>query len=186
MGLGGSTVANLVPCCTKGEGKDDEGTTLKVRGGTAAVPGLVPSVPSIRGFPGSGPAWLEKYRPRLQPEECSIAEALLRDGQGHLFEGFADADIADVRRLLEQAVRLDQAYPGGILQYTENARGLLKASKEGANPFLGYTPSVPSGCSLEHGTAEFEKMEKLGVAEARLWENTPSSGYVFDAGKKSR
>lgn len=41
-----------------------------------------------------------------------------------------------------QVTRLNASYPGGIVQYINNARELLADSKAGKNPFDGFTPSV--------------------------------------------
>ncbi len=45
-----------------------------------------------------------------------------------------DADVSDEdkRRLATQLVQLDEAYPGGLLQYVGNAKRLLQDSREGA------------------------------------------------------
>lgn len=37
---------------------------------------------------------------------------------------------------------LQKSYPGGVAAYVSNAKALLAASKEGANPFEGFTPEV--------------------------------------------
>ena len=44
-----------------------------------------------------------------------------------------------------QAASLDQALSGtgGLASYVTRARGLLADSKNGVNPYDGYTPSVP-------------------------------------------
>jgi hypothetical protein len=48
--------------------------------------------------------------------------------------GPADVGDGDKQRLAGQLVQLDEAYPGGLLQYVRNARRLLQDSREGANP----------------------------------------------------
>jgi UDP-sugar pyrophosphorylase len=53
-------------------------------------------------------------------------------------------DDAAKHRFLEQAAVCDAGYPGGIVQYVKNAKQLLQASKEGKNPFDGWTPSAGS------------------------------------------
>lgn len=42
------------------------------------------------------------------------------------------ASDEDKQRLAVQLVQLDEAYPGGLLQYIRNARRLLQDSREGA------------------------------------------------------
>ena len=44
----------------------------------------------------------------------------------------------------EQVAKLDDSYPGGLTAYIQNARQLLADSRDGKNPFEGYTPSVGS------------------------------------------
>jgi hypothetical protein len=74
-----------------------------------------------------------------------MAKALERAGQGHLLEGLS----AEQREaLLKQAAELDGQLPGGIRTYVETAKGLLKDSGAGVNPFEGFTPEVPAGEKL--------------------------------------
>jgi len=42
----------------------------------------------------------------------------------------------------------DEAYPGGIKQYVENAKKLLKASAENFNPYSDFDPEFPSGSEI--------------------------------------
>ncbi len=86
-------------------------------------------------------------------------------GQGHLFLG-ALADKPKQRAaLLAQLEQLEHAYPGGLTAYVDRARELLDASRVGANPFRGYTPSVPQGERLAVATSQFEEMEALGLEQ---------------------
>jgi hypothetical protein len=39
--------------------------------------------------------------------------------------------------------KINKNYPGGLKEYTNRAKKLLKDSCEGANPFEGFTPVVP-------------------------------------------
>lgn len=52
----------------------------------------------------------------------------------------------DKQRLAGQLLQLDEAYPGGLLQYVRNARRLLRDSREGATSHIGRngTCDVPS------------------------------------------
>ena len=47
---------------------------------------------------------------------------------------------------LSQMARLNETYPGkgGLFEYLKRARELLADSKEGVNPFSGWTPEVAS------------------------------------------
>eukprot|EP00754_Rhynchopus_humris_P040033 Rhum_TRINITY_DN23090_c0_g1::Rhum_TRINITY_DN23090_c0_g1_i1::g.177091::m.177091/K12447/USP; UDP-sugar pyrophosphorylase len=67
----------------------------------------------------------------------------------------------------EQLGRLDGQYPGGLRQYVANAKRLLEESKAGVNPYEGRAPEVPSGLSVDYGSEEFLRLEKVGLAEVR-------------------
>ncbi|PSC70970.1 UDP-sugar pyrophosphorylase 1 [Micractinium conductrix] len=104
----------------------------------------------------------------MTPEDAALAEALLAEGQGHLFQrwpapGTADADK---QRMLAQLRHLDTSYAGGLRQYIQNARRLLHESKEGVNPFEGCVPSVPEGEKLDFGSERFRELERAGVKAA--------------------
>lgn len=60
-------------------------------------------------------------------------EALLAEGQAHLFAQWPKPGERDddKRRLLAQLRHLDASYAGGLVKYIQNARKLLKDSKEG-------------------------------------------------------
>lgn len=60
--------------------------------------------------------------------------------------------------------------------YVKNAKALLKASKEGTNPFEGYVPHVPHGERLSFQTPEFDEMEEKGLHEL------PHTAFVLVAG----
>ncbi len=61
-------------------------------------------------------------------------DKLLAEGQSHLFAQWpapGERD-EDKQRLLAQLRHLDASYAGGLAKYIQNARELLKDSKEGA------------------------------------------------------
>jgi UDP-sugar pyrophosphorylase len=78
--------------------------------------------------------------------------------------------------LLAQAEELDSQLPGGIDGYVKTARKLLQDSKDGVNPFEGFTPSVPQGQSLEPSSEEFLKMEAAGL------DAVSETGFILVAG----
>jgi UDP-sugar pyrophosphorylase len=90
---------------------------------------------------------------------------LVKIGQEHLFAHWPLPGNQDEqkKKLLAQAKLLNSQYPGGLEQYVQNARKLLLDSKNGANPYDGYTPSVPSGERLTAGTPEFTEAERVGL-----------------------
>lgn len=67
---------------------------------------------------------------------AALVDALLEEGQAHLFAGWPPAGEADdaKRKLLDQLLHLDKNYAGGLRAYIKNARKLLHDSKEGACP----------------------------------------------------
>lgn len=114
----------------------------------------------------------------MSAEDVSLAEALLQEGQAHLFslwQAPGDRD-EDKRRQLAQLHHLDSSYAGGLCKYIQNARKLLHDSKEGVNPFEGCVPSVPEGEKLDWGSPEFRELERAGVAAAG------SAAFVLVAG----
>ena len=60
--------------------------------------------------------------------------ALVSEGQGHLVSGWPPAGQEDdaKRRTVAQLAHLDRSYAGGLVKYLQNARRLLRESKEGA------------------------------------------------------
>lgn len=98
----------------------------------------------------------------------SILQTLVEElGQTHLV-GPTGYQSASLRPLLLQLQRLQQTMaPGGVADYVVRARKLLADSREGKNPFEGYTPSVPSGHTLAFGSAEFMDYEAAGYEAAK-------------------
>lgn len=96
-------------------------------------------------------------------------------GQGHLLERVS-GDPEQKAALLSQLSALDGQYPGGLKAYVENSRVLLAASREGSNPYEGFTPTVPQGERLQAATAQFDECEALGM------EHAAHSGFVLVAG----
>eukprot|EP01083_Nonionella_stella_P242965 847070_1 len=124
------------------------------------------------------PIPLEENWAFLSQEEQEVAQLLIAAGQASIFSGWEHPGLHDgkKRKLLEQAKHLNAQYPGGLKQYVDNARKLLKQSFEGDNPFEGWTPSVPSGARLAFGTDEFMS------AEARGLSTMGACGFVLVAG----
>jgi UDP-sugar pyrophosphorylase len=104
----------------------------------------------------------------LNANEAKLMRSLVDLGQSHLFEAWPAVGVDDEKKraLAAQLMAADAGYPGGVAKYVENARGLLAASKEGKNPFEGWTPSVPTGKVVEYGSASHVILEKIGMEEA--------------------
>jgi hypothetical protein len=80
-------------------------------------------------------------------DDQALIQLLLDEDQAHLFRGFRPGeDISKKKEFLAQVRALQNGgYPGGLKAYLSNARGLLRSSAGGDNPFVGMTPEVPSG-----------------------------------------
>eukprot|EP00004_Rigifila_ramosa_P010991 TRINITY_DN2317_c0_g1_i1.p1 TRINITY_DN2317_c0_g1~~TRINITY_DN2317_c0_g1_i1.p1 ORF type:complete len:628 (+),score=138.33 TRINITY_DN2317_c0_g1_i1:1800-3683(+) len=122
------------------------------------------------------PAVLLAYT--LSAEEQALANMLVECGQAHLFSKWdgSAAREPDVHRFFAQVAQLHTKYPGGLPAYVANARRLLRDSRDGVNPFEGYTPQVPAGERLEPFTPQFLEMEALGIATMK------SAAFVLVAG----
>ncbi|KAF8644346.1 hypothetical protein HU200_066491 [Digitaria exilis] len=133
---------------------------------------------------GAGDEWAEACPPLrrnlrlLAPDEVELAKMLLNEGQMHLFEHWAEPGVDDDKKkgFFDQVRRLNSSYPGGLVSYIQNAKKLLADSKEGKNPYDGFTPSVPSGEVLTFGDDNFVSLEAAGVKEAR------NAAFVLVAG----
>jgi len=127
----------------------------------------------------AGPPGLAANRAVLSPEEVALADMLVDIGQGHLFESWSPAGEDDDAKhaFFAQVKLLNSSYAaGGLPGYVRNARGLLAAARDGANPLDGWTPSVPEGVVLEPGTPRYAELEAAGApAVARC-------GFVLVAG----
>jgi UDP-sugar pyrophosphorylase len=80
--------------------------------------------------------------------EVSLIGKLLYANQEHLFADWDAPGTRDTEKhdFLSQMARLNETYPGkgGLFEYLKRARELLADSKEGVNPFSGWTPEVAS------------------------------------------
>ncbi|XP_068658802.1 UDP-sugar pyrophosphorylase [Aristolochia californica] len=121
---------------------------------------------------------LQKNLSLLSAHQIELAKILLGEGQSHLFSQWSDPGVEDEEKknFFDQVARLNTNYPGGLVQYIQNARSLLADSKAGKNPFDGFTPSVPSGEVLTFGDDNLVKFEEAGIREAR------NAAFVLVAG----
>jgi UDP-sugar pyrophosphorylase len=99
------------------------------------------------------------------PEDLSLLHLLLDEDQEHVFAHFRPGeDVPKKRAFLAQVRALQSGYPGGLKAYLANARGLLKSSAGGDNPFVGMTPEVPEGRILDYASPEFVEAEEIGLS----------------------
>lgn len=86
-------------------------------------------------------------------------------GQSHLLHAFSKSkDKLKLQALATQLFKLNKGYAqGGLLGYIENAKKLLKDSKNGVNPLGGWQPSVPKGEKFDLGTEKYNATEAEGM-----------------------
>ncbi|XP_050226244.1 UDP-sugar pyrophosphorylase-like [Mercurialis annua] len=133
---------------------------------------------SINGDFASSVPNLQKNLHLLSPDQIKLAKMLMEMRQDHLFEHWSEPGVDDEQKksLFQQVAKLDSSYPGGLALYIKTAKELLADSKEGKNPFDGFTPSVPTGENLTFGDESFIKFEEAGVREAQ------NAAFVLVAG----
>lgn len=102
----------------------------------------------------------------LDTREKAVLDFLTSINQPQAAQALKEtADPKERAAFVAQVERLNQTYPGGIKEYCERARRLLKDSKEDVNPYLCFTPSVPNGYNLDVSTPEYLEIEKSGMAD---------------------
>ncbi|EGR28427.1 hypothetical protein IMG5_175820 [Ichthyophthirius multifiliis] len=98
-------------------------------------------------------------------------------GQSHLLKDFNKYNSQQQQEFIDQINKLNQTYPGGLKEYTERAKKLLKEACENVNPYEGFQPEVPVGQQINFSSfEEVEKYESVGREELR------STGFVLVAG----
>lgn len=102
----------------------------------------------------------------LLPDALPIAQTLLDQGQSALFSDWdpPGESIAAKKSFLKQLCAVETNYPGGFAQYLDNARNLLEASRQGRNPFEGFTPEAPALTDLTQFDDHYDEMEARGQA----------------------
>lgn len=90
-----------------------------------------------------------------------MPEFLIAAGQAAVLSDVKSDEAKEA--IIAQLKVADSAYPGGLKNYCDRARKLLADSKNGVNPFEGYTPEKPESLDLAVGSAEFFKYEELGM-----------------------
>jgi UDP-sugar pyrophosphorylase len=85
-------------------------------------------------------------------------------GQSHLFENCKTGE--DLEHILGQLRQADQTLaPGGLKDYIQRGKKLLRESKAGFNPFDGCSVSVPTGVVIDPESDRFERWEAVGEKE---------------------
>ena len=106
------------------------------------------------------------------------AESILTAaGQEHVIAAAKEFEEEKRKALYDQVVGLNGQYPGGLKEYVARAKKLLQDSANNANPFEGFTPSVPSGEQVDFAPGEYlDKLESEGM------EQIGKCGFVLVAG----
>ena len=92
------------------------------------------------------------------------AKKLLDDaGQFDILQKLGIKPEQEKIRFCQQVCKLDQSTPGGLIDYVERGKRLLKESKDQINPLMNFDVSVPAGVSIEPGSPEMDEYEAIGV-----------------------
>jgi UDP-sugar pyrophosphorylase len=112
------------------------------------------------------------------PEQRSLVDSLLENGQHHLFADWdpAGTNDSEKRAFLETLATAHRSYPGGLPAYISNARRLLAAASRGDNPYEGCTPTQPEITDLTRLD------EAYGIAEEAGLEAFAHTAVVLVAG----
>ena len=115
---------------------------------------------------------------KISPEFEKALRLIEQTDQGHLCATWSapGQDQAQKENFLQQVIKLNDQYPGGLETYCKNAKKLLIASKRGENPYEGFAPKVPNGVTLIPGEASFDQMEAKGL------EAVAHTGFILVAG----
>jgi len=103
-----------------------------------------------------------------QPAEQQFIQTLLDAEQEHLFTDWDPVGTHDEAKtaFLESLIRVDNAYPGGVIGYISNARKLLSEAQAGKNPFEGFVPEQPDVVDLTRFDDTYDHYEAIGIAHA--------------------
>ena len=112
----------------------------------------------------------------MEPAAPSALQILTECGQTALIDQFNARPAEDQQRMAAQLGELNKTYPGGLKEYVSRAKQLLIDSKNGVNPFLDFTPSVPTGETVDPTTDHFHELEAIGVQQLQY------AGFVLVAG----
>lgn len=106
--------------------------------------------------------------------EDKTIEILKKAGQTHIIEYINKNNLS--KELVKQVEHLETVYPGGIVEYCNRAKNLLKDSMNNVNPYSDFTPFIPEGININVGDNDFFNYEKIGL------ENLDKLGFVLVAG----
>ena len=101
----------------------------------------------------------------LSSEDAGLAQALIAEGQEHLYANWDAPGLHDdkKRSFLATLLTAHKSYPGGIPAYIKNARILLADAATGRNPFEGYLPEQPGLVDLSAFGPAYSEVEAIGL-----------------------
>ncbi|MBP9854509.1 MAG: hypothetical protein KBD53_06550 [Candidatus Omnitrophica bacterium] len=101
-------------------------------------------------------------------QEMEAIKILIDIGEERLLSNWDEPGINDQKKkiFLEQIIKLDRNYPGGLRAYKKNGIEKLEIARKGANPLEGYTPKRPKGDDLTRIDAKFNELAELGIKNA--------------------
>jgi len=115
----------------------------------------------------------------MQSDSITEAITILKEcGQENLVKKIEEQEDQQKKNLMcAQVVALSKVTPTGMTNYCTRGKALLKASKEGTNPFDKYKPEVPTGVFLTlDNPKELDEYEASGLKELS------KTGFVLIAG----
>jgi len=101
----------------------------------------------------------------LSSEDAGLAQALIAEGQEHLYANWDAPGLQDEKKrtFLATLLTAHKSYPGGIPAYIKNARILLADAATGRNPFEGYLPEQPGLVDLSAFGPAYSEVEAIGL-----------------------
>lgn len=107
------------------------------------------------------------------PDQIHVARLIVSLGMGYLFSGWSNPGNADDRKkiiMLQQLVRLNQRYPGGLPAYRQSSLRLIEDMNAKRSRFTGKVPLLPRTFEvndLEGANSRgssFYETERMGIA----------------------
>ena len=112
----------------------------------------------------------------INDDEQSVIELLKKLNQDHIISLIPKFDSTKRQAFVDQVMRLNQTYPGGLEAYYNRGKKLLRDAKEDVNPYEGFIPSAPKGHKIDFYSPEIDVLEEIGIQEVK------NAAFVLVAG----
>jgi len=104
----------------------------------------------------------------FEPKYVEAINLLVALHQEHLFASWDMPGVNDKlkKKFLEQVIEADSAYPGGLVQYQQNAVKIIGNSIKEVNVFEGLTPEIPEITNIDNTAGigdKYKNLEKEGL-----------------------